>query len=70
MQFCKYIKSNGYTQSIPIILLTHLNYSETRKFGTKVDTINYIPKDAFSDAILLETTTTARALPKSASYPL
>jgi DNA-binding response OmpR family regulator len=55
MQMCKYLKSNHYTKPIPIILLTHLDYRETAKFGIKSEAINYIPKDAFSDAVLLET---------------
>jgi len=55
MQMCKYLKANRYTHSIPIILLTHLDYRETAKFGVKAEAINYIPKDAFSDVVLLET---------------
>jgi DNA-binding response OmpR family regulator len=55
MQMCKYLKENRYTRSIPIIMLTHLNYKETAKYGIKAEAINYIPKDAFSDAVLLET---------------
>jgi DNA-binding response OmpR family regulator len=55
MQMCKYLKDNRYTRDIPIILLTHLDYRETAKFGIKSGAINYIPKDAFSDAVLLET---------------
>ena len=55
MQMCKYLKDNRYTKTIPIILLTHLDYRETAKFGIKAEAINYIPKDAFSDAVLLET---------------
>jgi DNA-binding response OmpR family regulator len=55
MQMCKYLKANRYTNSIPIILLTHLDYRETAKFGIKAEAINYIPKDAFSDVVLLET---------------
>lgn len=55
MQLCKYLKENRYTKFIPIVLLTHLDYRETAKFGIKAEAINYIPKDAFSDAVLLET---------------
>ncbi len=55
MQMCKYLKTNRYTRAIPIIMLTHLDYRETAKFGIKSEAINYIPKDAFSDAVLLET---------------
>ncbi len=55
MQMCKYLKDNRYTRAIPIIMLTHLDYRETAKYGIKSEAINYIPKDAFSDAVLLET---------------
>ena len=55
MQLCKYLKDNRYTKLIPVILLTHLDYRETARFGIKAEAINYIPKDAFSDAVLLET---------------
>ena len=62
MQLCKYLKDNRYTKSIPIILMTHLDYRETAKFGIKAEAINYIPKDAFSDAVLLETLRTQKML--------
>jgi len=55
MQLCKYLKDNRYTKPIPVVLLTHLDYRETAKYGIKAEAINYIPKDAFSDAVLLET---------------
>jgi len=62
MQLCKYLKDNRYTKAIPIILLTHLDYRETAKFGIKSQAINYIPKDAFSDAVLLETLKTQKMI--------
>jgi CheY-like chemotaxis protein len=55
LQLCKYLKENRHTHSIPIILLTQYNNKETAQFGLKLGAIEYIPKDAFSDAVLLET---------------
>jgi len=65
MQMCKLLKENKYTRTIPIILLTHLDYRETAKFGIKAEAINYIPKDAFSDAVLLETLRIQRMIQKN-----
>jgi DNA-binding response OmpR family regulator len=55
METAKYLKENKYTHSIPIIMMTHLDYRETSKYGVKASALNYIPKDAFSDIVLLET---------------
>ncbi len=55
LQLCKYLKENRRTHSIPIILLTQYNNKETAQFGLKLGAIEYIPKDAFADAVLLET---------------
>ena len=55
MQLAKYLKENKYTQAIPIIILTRLDYRETAKYGVKSEAINYIPKDAFADTVLVET---------------
>jgi two-component system cell cycle response regulator len=55
MQLAKYLKDNKYTHSIPIVLLTILDYRETAKYGVKAEAINFIPKDAFADSVLLET---------------
>jgi DNA-binding response OmpR family regulator len=55
MQLCKYLKQWHYTKSIPIILMTHLTHQETAKYGIRSEAINFIPKDAFSDAVLLQT---------------
>jgi len=55
LQLCKYLKGNRHTHGIPIILLTQYNNKESAEFGLKLGAIEYIPKDAFSDAVLLET---------------
>jgi len=55
LQLCKYLKGNRHTRNIPIIMLTQYNNKETAEFGLKLGAIEYIPKDAFADAVLLET---------------
>lgn len=55
LQLCKYLKDNRHTHSIPVIMLTQYNNKETAQFGLKLGAIEYIPKDAFADAVLLET---------------
>ena len=55
LQLCKYLRDSKYTKSIPIILLTHLNYRETAKLGFKPDGVDYIPKNEFSDKAILDT---------------
>jgi CheY-like chemotaxis protein len=55
LQLCKYLKANRHTHDIPIIMLTQYNTKETAEFGMRLGVVEYIPKDAFSDAVLLET---------------
>ena len=51
----KYLKGNRHARNIPVIMLTQYNNKETAEFGLKLGAIEYIPKDAFPDAVLLET---------------
>jgi CheY-like chemotaxis protein len=55
LQVCKYLKQNRRTSSIPIILLTQFSDEKTIELGLNVGAIEYIPKDGFSDAVLIET---------------
>lgn len=55
MELCKRLKQWRYTKSIPVILMTHLSHQETAKYGIRSEAINFIPKDAFSDAVLIQT---------------
>ncbi len=55
MELFKCLKQERYTKSIPVILMTHLSYQETLTYGVKSQAVNFIPKDAFCDAVLLET---------------
>ncbi len=55
LQVCKRLKDNNRTSPIPVILLTRFGDTETIEFGMKAGAIEYIPKDAFSDAVVVET---------------
>lgn len=55
LQLCKYLQESKYTNSIPIILLTHLSYKEVSKYGIQTGNTDFIPKDVFADAVILET---------------
>lgn len=55
LQVCKYLKQDKRTASIPIILLTHYDDEKTIELGLQIGAIEYIPKDGFSDAVLVET---------------
>ena len=55
LQLCKYLKDNRKTRSIPIILLTQYDNKESAEFGLRLGAVEYIPKDAFSDAVLVRT---------------
>ena len=55
LQVCKYLKSNKETEHIPIIMFTRYDDTETVALGLQLGVVDYIPKDAFADAVLLET---------------
>jgi PleD family two-component response regulator len=54
-QVCKQLKEADDTAGIPIIMLTCRDGHEAVLEGLQVGAVDYIPKDAFSDAVLLET---------------
>ena len=54
-EVCKQLKETPATVDIPIIMLTCRDENEAVLEGLEVGAIDYIPKDAFSDAVLLET---------------
>jgi PleD family two-component response regulator len=54
-EVCKQLKETPATADIPIIMLTCRDENEAVLEGLQVGAIDYIPKDAFSDAVLLET---------------
>ena len=48
------LKSNKSTALIPVIMLTRLEATDMVFRGLESGAIEYIPKDAFADAVLLE----------------
>ncbi len=54
-QVCQRLKSNRNTQDIPIIMFTRHDEQEAVVLGLQTGAVDYIPKDAFADAVLLET---------------
>jgi two-component system sensor histidine kinase/response regulator len=54
-QVCQQLKRAEDTNGIPIIMLTRFDDPEAVTLGMQVGVTDYIPKDAFADAVLLET---------------
>ncbi len=54
-QVCRKLKSNKATKDIPIIMFTRHDEQEAVVLGLQTGAVDYIPKDAFADAVLLET---------------
>jgi CheY-like chemotaxis protein len=54
LQVCSRLKSDPETTYIPVILLTRFDTSDMVLRGLETGAIEYIPKDAFADAVLLE----------------
>ena len=48
-------KESKETRNIPIIMLTKHKDNEAAVLGKQIGVVEYIPKDAFADAVLLET---------------
>lgn len=54
-QLCRAIKSEDALKDIPVIMLTRFDDPEAVVLGLQTGVVDYIPKDVFSDAVLLET---------------
>ena len=54
-QVCRRLKDAPETASIPVILFTRHDDREAVVLGLQLGAVDYIPKDAFADAVLLET---------------
>lgn len=52
---CKALRAETITTNIPIIFLTSYPHPEVIKAGLAGGAVDFIPKDAFSDFVLLET---------------
>jgi CheY-like chemotaxis protein len=54
-QVCGELKNRRATKDIPIIMFTRHDEREAVVLGLQTGAVDYIPKDAFADAVLLET---------------
>jgi CheY-like chemotaxis protein len=54
-QVCQQLKDEHDTANIPIIMFTRHDDPEAVVMGLETGVVDYIPKDAFADAVLLET---------------
>jgi DNA-binding response OmpR family regulator len=54
-QVCRHLKNTNTTADIPIIMFTRHDEQEAVVLGLQTGAVDYIPKDAFADAVLLET---------------
>jgi DNA-binding response OmpR family regulator len=54
-QVCRQLKEMHQTADIPVIMLTRHDEAEAVLMGLQAGAIDYIPKDAFASAVLLET---------------
>ncbi len=59
---CRHLKENDRTASIPIIMLTVRTEPHTLMQGIDLWAIDFIPKDAFSESVLIETLRQLRIL--------
>lgn len=54
-QVCKRLKSDPNLAHIPVVMLTTRDEARDAKIGLDYGAIDYIPKDPFSEAVLLAT---------------
>ncbi len=55
LEACRRLKQNPATSSIPIVMLTAHSEPTVLAQGLDLGVIDFIPKDAYSDRVLLET---------------
>ncbi len=63
LEVCRCLKGDPETAAIPIILFTAHAEPEMLKTGFEQGAVDFIPKDAFSDIVLLETLRQLKILP-------
>jgi CheY-like chemotaxis protein len=54
-EVCKKLKADPELADIPVIMMTTRDHAEDVLNGLEVGAVDYIPKDAFAEAVLLET---------------
>lgn len=55
LEVCRQLQADSATVSIPVILLTTQDNAETLRQGFDGGAVDFIPKDAFYETILVET---------------
>ena len=54
-EICRQLKADPELQEIPVIMLTTRDHADDALSGLTAGAIDYIPKDAFAEMVLLET---------------
>jgi DNA-binding response OmpR family regulator len=54
-EVCKKLKADPALANIPVVMLTTRDHADDVLSGLEVGAVDYIPKDAFAEAVLLET---------------
>jgi CheY-like chemotaxis protein len=54
-EVCQRLKEEEITSEIPIIMFTRYDDAQSVMSGLEKGAVDYIPKDAFAEAVLLET---------------
>jgi CheY-like chemotaxis protein len=54
-EICKRLKADPGLADIPVVMMTTLDQAEHAMNGLEVGAVDYIPKDVFAEAVLLET---------------
>jgi putative two-component system response regulator len=69
LEACQALKQNDLTRHIPIVMLTAQIEPAVLMQGLDFGAIDFIPKDAFSDTVLIETLGQLKLLDNSARPP-
>ncbi len=64
LETCRHLKENIRTANIPIVILTVRDDVATAIQGIDLGAVDFIPKDAFSGSVLLETLRQLHVLPE------
>jgi DNA-binding response OmpR family regulator len=54
-EVCQRLKANPALANIPVVMMTSRDHAADVLNGLEVGAVDYIPKDAFAEAVLLET---------------
>ncbi len=55
LEVCRLLMASPQTATIPIVILTAHNETDILRLGLELGAVDFIPKDPFSDQVLLET---------------